>query len=322
MEFTKKTGSILGWMIGDALGTTVEFNDSKTAKSTIEKLNEFKDGLHGGGAFGLAPGQFTDDTEMGLAVMSVIIKNGYYNQNEVAYAYHKWYQSKPFDIGTTTYNSVIKTNAADMISVAKTINSKSLSNGFLMRMPGLVTMYPNQISDGWSAAMNAIALDIQLTHGHPEALHIGLIYGGMLYRAILGENANDIYSYGKEKSINSPLLAAIYQAVETNSDVIIYSDIKYIFNNIDKNCMGFVGFAFWLLLKSLKKYNSYQDAMLYVIGHGGDADTNGCIVGAIMGALYPNTIPQKWIDSLVNCETPRHKQYPLANPNTWLRWIK
>ena len=39
-----------------------------------------------------------------------------------------------------------------------------------------------------------------------------------------------------------------------------------------------------------------------IIMEGGDADTNGCIAGSMMGAKFDN-IPQKWINGLNNLMT-------------------
>jgi len=117
--------------------------------------------LIGGGPFNLVPGQFTDDTEMSLAIMSVIIENGSYNQKLVSEAYHRWYLSQPFDIGNTTMNTVSKNCVEDMLQAAKMYNSTSLSNGFLMRLFGLVALYHNKSSKELIAS---ICQDVILTH--------------------------------------------------------------------------------------------------------------------------------------------------------------
>jgi len=144
----------------------------------------------------------------------------------------------------------------------------------------------------------------------------------MLWKAIQGENANTIYWWGRKHSSKSPLLVAIYNAVDTNRDTFNYNNMSYSFRDIDSSIFGFVGFAFWLLLRALKYHKSYQNAIIEIVQYGGDTDTNACIVGAIMGALYPDTIPTNWTDNVINCRAEkRYSNYALADPKKWVSWL-
>jgi len=51
-------GALLGLAVGDAVGTTLEFKPP----GSFTPVND----MVGGGPFGLAPGQWTDDTSMAL----------------------------------------------------------------------------------------------------------------------------------------------------------------------------------------------------------------------------------------------------------------
>ena len=44
---------------------------------------------------------------------------------------------------------------------------------------------------------------------------------------------------------------------------------------------------------------SFEQGLMTIIMEGGDADTNGCIAGSMMGAKFDN-IPQQWIANLNN----------------------
>lgn len=314
----KARHAILGGIIGDALGATLEFTTSQNSKSIIAKHSNFSDGLIGLGPFNLAPGQPTDDTEMALAIMSVINKYGSYQQELVAEAYHRWFLSNPPDIGTTTSTAISQQTAEKMIITSKEHNKNSLSNGFLMRLFGLVALYYNRSS---RELESAIYEDVVLTHSHPEAKAIAYIYGIMLLGAIRGKSADDIYSWGEENIHRSMLLNTIYGAVNTGKKFFHYEDSVYYLDNIDSVKIGFVGYALWLLLIMLRKYRSYENAILEVVGYGGDTDTNACIVGAVMGALYPETVPKRWIRSVLQCRSQRQKTYPISNPSVWMEWL-
>jgi len=316
---TKARYAILGAIIGDSLGSTLEFESGTNAKLLISKYSKFENGLVGAGPFQLVPGQFTDDTEMALAIMSVIMKQGSYDQKYVSRMYHAWYNSNPFDMGKTTRTSVSQPSLTGMLHATKKYNSGSLSNGFLMRLFGLVALYYQKTQN---EMIDAVCEDVKLTHSNSEALHIASIYAIMLWKAIHGENANKIYWWGKNHCGSSSLIVAIYHAVDNNSNSFFYHDEEYNIKQIDSHIFGFVGFAFWLLLRSIKYHNSYQNAILDVVSYGGDTDTNACIVGAVMGALYPETVPAKWIGSVLNCTaTDRYKNYPIANPLIWKKWL-
>lgn len=311
--------SILGAIIGDALGTTFEFATAQQAQKELKKYANFKNGLVGLGPFNLIAGQFTDDTEMALAIMSVIISHGKYDQKLVAHAYRKWYLSKPFDIGRTTSIAVAQKSREDMIHMAKTSNYYSLSNGFLMRIFGLISLYHDKTQ---KELIEAIISDTMLTHGNPETHAISSIYGLMLYEAIHGATASSVYALGKEKSNHSLLITTIYDTVENNRDYFVYDDRTYQISKIDSYMIGFVGYAFWLLLLVLKNVTSYKMAILTIVKFGGDTDTNACIVGAVMGAIYPDTIPKSWIKSVINCNAKsRYQNYPIADPRVWTKWL-
>ncbi|XWV25963.1 putative ADP-ribosyl glycohydrolase [Tupanvirus soda lake] len=312
-------GCILGAMIGDSLGSTLEFTNTENAKKILVRHKNFENGLVGKGPFNLVPGQVTDDSELALAIMSVISTKGKYDQELVAQAYHDWYNSNPFDIGTTTQNAVSEKNAKNMIAAAKSLNSTSMSNGFLMRIFGLVALYHDKPYADLSVALRD---DVTLTHGNTETIDIAIFYGMLLWGAIQGSSADELYKWGKNSFIHSPLIVALYNSVENNMDYFVYKGKTYKYSQIDSAICGFVGFALWLVIRCLRTHTSYKNAIIDVVSLGGDTDTNACIVGAIMGALYHYTIPRIWISDLVMCNAPsRFEQYPNVKPSKWLQWL-
>jgi ADP-ribosylglycohydrolase len=310
---------ILGAIVGDALGASLEFEKRANAKILISRYFYFQNGLVGMGPFNLSPGQFTGNTEMALAIMYVIHQVGRYDHNMVSEMYHKWYLSNPLDIGNTISLSVSQKSLENMLAVADIYNRKSLSNRFLMRLFCLICMYYDKPFDFLT---DAIKMDVSLTHSHPEAQKIATVYAMMLWQAIHGENAEEIYHKGRELCVSSELLMSIYEAVDLHQDVFLYQNTKYFLSDVDTHLARFVGFALWLLLRTIKYHSSYSEAILEVVSFGGDTDTNACIVGAIMGALYPTTIPEVWINSVLNCKAvERYKKYPIADPQIWYKWL-
>jgi ADP-ribosyl-[dinitrogen reductase] hydrolase len=62
---SRHLGCLLGLACGDAVGTTVEFE----ARGSFPPVTD----MTGGGPFGLAPGQWTDDTSMALCLAESLL---------------------------------------------------------------------------------------------------------------------------------------------------------------------------------------------------------------------------------------------------------
>lgn len=110
---------------------------------------------------------------------------------------------------------------------------------FLMRLPGIVAFYYDKpLKD----LLTVIIQNTVLTHSNSETKRMALIYGIILYHAIQGKNAIELYKNIKNRSSYSPLVFAIYRAVEADSPYFIYE--KYTLDDICSEYAGSVGFAF------------------------------------------------------------------------------
>jgi ADP-ribosyl-[dinitrogen reductase] hydrolase len=93
-------GALLGLAIGDAVGTTLEFQRRGQGQVTD---------MVGGGPFRLAPGQWTDDTSMALCLADTYEAKGRFDFATFADALVRWYRQgensvngRCFDIGNVT----------------------------------------------------------------------------------------------------------------------------------------------------------------------------------------------------------------------------
>src|SRR5437660_8300431 len=94
-------GALVGTACGDALGTTVEF----APPGTFSPLED----MVGGGPFGLMPGEWTDDTAMGLCLAESLIESGGFDPRDQLHRYVRWWRDghlssngRCFDIGAQT----------------------------------------------------------------------------------------------------------------------------------------------------------------------------------------------------------------------------
>jgi hypothetical protein len=64
---------------------------------------------------------------------------------------------------------------------------------------------------------------------------------------------------------------------------------------------GFVRVAFRLAFWELLHTESYTAGVIDAVNRGGDADTNGAIVGGLLGAFYgASAIPEDWLERVVD----------------------
>src|SRR6266850_31511 len=81
-EIARYRGSLLGLAVGDALGTTLEFQ----ARGTFEPIDD----IEGGGPFNLKPGEWTDDTSMALCLAESLIESRGFDALDQMQRYCRW----------------------------------------------------------------------------------------------------------------------------------------------------------------------------------------------------------------------------------------
>ena len=93
----RAAGTVLASAAGDALGAPYEFGPALPADVAVT--------MKGGGAFGFAPGEWTDDTQMALAVLTALADPDPRATDPlpaVEAGFRAWFASGPADVGTQT----------------------------------------------------------------------------------------------------------------------------------------------------------------------------------------------------------------------------
>ncbi|WP_296739901.1 ADP-ribosylglycohydrolase family protein, partial [Variovorax sp.] len=157
-------GTLLGLACGDAVGTRVEFRPRGSFVPVT--------GMQGGGPFGLAPGEWTDDTSMALCLAASLVHcrgfdavdqmNRYCNWRSVGYMSSN---GRCFDIGITVSNALSRYLASGD-PFAGDPDQRTAGNGALMRLAP-VAMFG--VAD--TPALLRLAADsTRTTHGAAEAI--------------------------------------------------------------------------------------------------------------------------------------------------------
>jgi ADP-ribosyl-[dinitrogen reductase] hydrolase len=300
-------GLVYGQFIGDALGTRYEFLTSSDASRRVNQdLEENFLHIKGGGPFNVLPGQVTDDTELAMGLFHSLAYSEKYDPDDVARRYIQWFNSSPFDIGTTTrrafrrapdYSTIIKNSAE--------FNQSSLSNGCLMRISPLA-IYGLLLSN--SELINCARDNCRMTNPNELTQDAVSVYCVALKAALEGQDRKSIFEIASRTSTN-PIIQAILQDARVKPSPVLLPDGTRIHGD-DSNNMGYCGIALQNSFYELLNGTSFYESLVNIVKRGGDTDTNGCIAGALLGAFYgKRQIPDKWIRD-IHLKNPRIRDYP------------
>lgn len=312
MKVDSACGALVGLAVGDAFGTTMEFEPSK-APAFPARARGPQTEIAGGGPFGVVRGQVTDDTQMACCLFASIQAHGAFHIEDVGLRYVTWMASA-FDIGNQTRSTLSAIRGGTPAITAgtaywNTADRRPAGNGSLMRTAPIGVL----LGDDAEACRRASLLDSVVTHADPRctlacatfnaaiaaAVHRGVTAPGDLLVAAEGElplAAAAAGSLGLEGDYTRATaeLAADLRAAR--------GDDPQLTGDIDMHRhAGYVRVAYRLAFWELLHADDYRDAVVDVGNRGGDADTNAAISGALAGAYYGrNGIPANWCDVVMN----------------------
>jgi ADP-ribosylglycohydrolase len=314
-------GSIIGALIGDAAGASLEFRyaDKEVESEAVEQAFQ----LVGGGIFALAPGQITDDGELTLSLLNALASNrGFYNTDLVAHAYLKWIDSRPFDVGNATSSALYVSKddyqidglAQKVQARAAKFNKASQANGCLMRATPLAVA---GLKLNHQSIIQIVKNDVSLTHPHPICIEATTAYVLAIRHLLVHSNdRNGAFNCAKEYLQGNH--SEVFQWLNTAEN----GNLSPAYPQI-----GFIKHAFSYAFYHLKASSSYEDAIQDTLRRGGDTDTNACIVGGLIGACMGiDNISSDLVEKLYLCNPSlglrnRPKEYHPRNVPELLNFL-
>ncbi len=295
-------GAVVGALVGDAAGAVLEFLGRPVEDADVARAMM----LPGGGTWGVAPGQVTDDGELTMSLLTALATAPDDPTEQAARHYARWVASDPFDIGATTAASLgcladperaaraeHEGAAAVMTATARERCMKSKANGSLMRATPLGVW--GAVRDP-EAVIAATMRDARLSHPNDTCVGAAVAYVlaiRHLVRApgdVEGAIACATAALANDDAFQEPRT----WLEEAKSGVLVP------FTPQD----GFVRIAFTHAFRHLVLGTDYTDALHEVLSGGGDTDTNACIVGGLLGARWGlSMIPAAMADKVLGCET-------------------
>ena len=286
-QLGRATGAIVGSAVGDALGAPFEFGEPgeylrRFPVPVVGGIGE----MVGGGGFGWAPGEFTDDTQMALALGEALIEADGFDPDTVWTRFVSWSRTAN-DVGITTRIALSQPGwQGAALASHRATNGKSASNGCVMRIAPVGVL---GVRLGRDESMRIAVAQAELTHHDPaSAAGAALVAEIIRLTIITGEFV--------------PSLVAAYEwLLGTSVGPVLESQYAHLvspaFNPRTHSGPGngsvwtAVAQAVW----AVRTTNSFHDAMVAAIELGGDTDTVAAIAGAMAGALYGmQAIPSRW----------------------------
>jgi ADP-ribosylglycohydrolase len=166
---------VLGLAVGDALGATSEFQIPwEVTKYCIDQYEGWPAKLVGGGVAGWLRGQPTDDSEMAMAILDALHRNGgVFDATRVLKHFLAWLRTNPPDVGATTRRTLMKAAKTPDNPFAggewdyTQYGPSSAANGGLMRNGVIGAIFCEEGEAGEIAALDATVLQSIITHYAP-----------------------------------------------------------------------------------------------------------------------------------------------------------
>jgi len=273
-------GSILGLAVGDALGAPFEFRRRSQIPSPLPAFEL--------PWMGLPPGTWTDDTALARNLwLSLLAHDGDLDLGDVRARHVAWLAGGPPDVGNQT--------ALALREDARTV--------FERRGP--------EVSAGNGSVMYCAPLGVVRSGGpdrlHEEAPALSRLthWDGRCQTACLAVTLAAAALVRGE-----PAEAAVVAAVDAVLDREGGEELEYLVGEagrarpLDGPDMGFTLFTAGIALQAVGEGRGFEEGLRYVVGLGGDTDTNAAVAGALLGARFGRGgLPGTWLAKL----TDRHE---------------
>ncbi|NJK27920.1 MAG: ADP-ribosylglycohydrolase family protein [Coleofasciculaceae cyanobacterium SM2_3_26] len=286
-------GCLLGLAVGDALGTTLEFQSPGTFKPLTDMV--------GGGPFHLKPGQWTDDTSMALCLAESLVEKQTFDPADQMTRYLRWYREgylsstgECFDIGNTT-QAALRAFEHTGEPYSGSTDVGWAGNGCIMRLAPVPMFYANRPPEAIAFSGDSS----RTTHGAATCIDACRYFGGLIWGALhgiskeelLGDRYSPVEGYWQRCPFLTKEIATVASGSFKEKEPPGIQGTGYVVKSLEA--------ALWAFYKS----SSFQEGCLLAVNLGDDADTTGAIYGQLAGAFYgTNGIPIQWRDRIYQKE--------------------
>jgi ADP-ribosyl-[dinitrogen reductase] hydrolase len=316
-------GALLGLAVGDALGTTYEFERIEQPPYPTLATQPAVD-VVGGGPFDLAPGQVTDDTQLAVCLAHSLHAQRRLDISELGARYVAW-MAGAFDIGNQTHSALTRIERGESAATAgvstwRASGRRAAGNGSLMRTAPIAIALAAEPEHVIEAAID----DSLITHADPRCALACAAFDAAIAAMLTGDRRPVVEVARAALASAERVLAARWRGddpdhaadraaiagaradLERDLDAAQAGDPGVYGTEFHLHrTAGFVRVAFRLAFWHAMHTPSWKAAVIDVASRGGDADTNTAIVGALLGARDGDrAIPEAWIYRVLGATQP------------------
>ena len=277
--YDKVVGSLIGLAVGDALGTPLKDNN-KLSRKLRQKLaykrsrvqcNPVTD-MIGGGPFNLAPGEWSNETSMAIALSESLIRCDGFNANDLLQRFADWYKRGKyshrgicFDLDQATQIAI-----SDALQTGNpfcgSYDPATTGHGSIARIAPVAMFFNEDPKSAFEVSIQ----QSRLTHSDPMCLNI--------CQQMMLDLLNFYRGFSPQKVWKDDMIEIEGKDIETWYVKGSYEAAKW----------------------AIQKTDNFKDAVLLAINlRDRDSDAIGAITGQLAGAQYGLTgIPSKWVDQL------------------------
>jgi len=292
-QLDRLRGVLIGLAIGDALGAAVEFKRPGTFTPVV--------GYRDGGPHGLAPGEWTDDTSMALALADSLA-TAVFDIDDQAKRYLEWYRTGKysvtgscFDIGIQTSRSLSRYEAYGDANSSGDAAEQASGNGSIMRLAPIPIRYASLYPDRVAELANYADESSIPTHRSPICRSACRYLATVIAALASGEKRETVLS------TDWPALAEMGPLHPSVESVVLGSYLVKLPSQIRGS--GYVVDSLEAALWAFHDSPNFRTAVLRAVNLGDDADTTGAVCGQLAGAYWGESgIPTEWREGLVRMD--------------------
>lgn len=287
-------GALLGTFVGDALGMPVEGRSAGAIAREYGEVREMLDAR-------LGRGTYTDDTQMMIALAESLLACGGFDGEDLARRFLAHYDpSRGYGRGTQVAFKHLREGMAWQEAGSGIFGGGSYGNGAAMRIAPVGLFY---YDDPYELRRVAY-LSSQITHGHSLGKESAALQAFAVARALLADPGTplDLRAFlGDLRAFVEPEAEALVERLNRIAEFLeALPDRETVIATLGHDSRGFASVP-TAIYAFLAHWDSFEEAVVYAVGLGGDTDTIGAMAGAIAGALHGvRGIPDRWLDALEN----------------------